>query len=146
MIGRCLRPQAGKVAVVLDHVGNLQRLGHHLEEREWTLDGVRKRAKDAAAPAVRICSTCFAAMPATAQACPECGAVQVQKPRELKVLEGELVEVEIAQRQRRREQGSAQTLEQLIEVGRRRGMKNPHGWARHVLEGRQAKRHHPAAS
>jgi superfamily II DNA or RNA helicase len=146
MIGRCLRPQAGKVAVVLDHVGNVQRLGHHLEQREWTLDGVRKRAKDAAAPAVRICSTCFAAMPATAQACPECGAVQVQKPRELKVLEGELVEVEIAQRQRRKEQGSAQTLEQLIEVGRRRGMKNPHGWARHVLAARQAKQHHPAAS
>jgi hypothetical protein len=66
--------------------------------------------------------------------------VQVQKPRELKVLEGELVEVEIAQRQRRREQGSAQTLEQLIKLGRRRGMKNPHGWAKHVLTARQARK------
>jgi DNA repair protein RadD len=203
MIGRCLRPQAGKVAVVLDHVGNVQRLGHHLEEREWTLDGVRKRAKDAAAPAVRICSTCFAAMPATAQACPECGAVRKITQAELKIIDGELEEirqvlqkghkvelwcenqnewepysytfigyvgpnkngdelVEVADSVRkytcllkhvrrspngfRRQQGTAQTLEQLIEVGRRRGMKNPHGWARHVLAARQAKQHHPTAS
>jgi DNA repair protein RadD len=40
MIGRCLRPQPGKTAVVLDHVGNTLRLGHHLEERDWTLDGL----------------------------------------------------------------------------------------------------------
>jgi superfamily II DNA or RNA helicase len=46
MIGRCLRPQDGKQAVVLDHVGNTQRLGHHLEDREWSLDGVKKRQRD----------------------------------------------------------------------------------------------------
>jgi superfamily II DNA or RNA helicase len=37
------------------------------------------------------------------------------------------------------EQAQAQTLEQLIEVGKRREMKNPHGWARHVMAARQAK-------
>jgi superfamily II DNA or RNA helicase len=42
MIGRCLRPQPGKRAVVLDHVGNTLRLGHHLEPRDWTLDGVAR--------------------------------------------------------------------------------------------------------
>jgi hypothetical protein len=40
----------------------------------------------------------------------------------------------------RREQAKAQTLEQLIEIGKRREMKNPHGWARHVMRARQAKR------
>jgi superfamily II DNA or RNA helicase len=42
MIGRCLRPQPGKRAVVLDHVGNTLRLGHHLEPRDWTLDGIAR--------------------------------------------------------------------------------------------------------
>jgi superfamily II DNA or RNA helicase len=46
MIGRCLRPSHGKTAVVLDHVGNSLRLGHHLEDRDWTLDGARKRHID----------------------------------------------------------------------------------------------------
>jgi hypothetical protein len=43
-------------------------------------------------------------------------------------------------RERAREQAGAQTLEQLIEIGRRRGMKSPQGWARHVLAARQRKR------
>jgi DNA repair protein RadD len=58
MIGRCLRPQPGKTAVVLDHVGNTLRLGHHLEERDWTLDGLRKRDREAA-PSVKVCPQCF---------------------------------------------------------------------------------------
>jgi DNA repair protein RadD len=62
MIGRCLRPQPGKTAVVLDHVGNTLRLGHHLEERDWTLDGLRKRDREAA-PSVKVCPTCFATSP-----------------------------------------------------------------------------------
>lgn len=40
---------------------------------------------------------------------------------------------------RKREQAKAQTLEDLIAVGQRRGMKNPRGWARHVLAARQTK-------
>jgi hypothetical protein len=39
-----------------------------------------------------------------------------------------------------REQSRAQTVEDLIAIGKRRGMKNPRGWARHVLAARQAKR------
>jgi hypothetical protein len=41
----------------------------------------------------------------------------------------------------RTEQATATTLEQLIDVGKRRGMKNPRGWARHVLAARQTKGH-----
>jgi DNA repair protein RadD len=69
MIGRCLRPQDGKQAVVLDHVGNTQRLGHHLEDREWSLDGVKKRPRDAA-PSIKVCPQCFAAMSSQARQCP----------------------------------------------------------------------------
>ena len=92
MIGRCLRPQPGKTAVVLDHVGNTLRLGHHLEERDWTLDGLRKRDREAA-PSVKVCPTCFATSPSTAQVCRDCGHVFAPpERREIKVVEGELVE------------------------------------------------------
>jgi DNA repair protein RadD len=93
MIGRCLRPQPGKTAVVLDHVGNTLRLGHHLEERDWTLDGLRKRDREAA-PSVKVCPTCFATSPSTAQVCRDCGHVFAPpERRELRQVEGELVEL-----------------------------------------------------
>jgi hypothetical protein len=49
-----LAPATWQDAVVLDHVGNTLRLGHHLEERDWTLDGLRKRDREAA-PSVKVC-------------------------------------------------------------------------------------------
>jgi DNA repair protein RadD len=139
MIGRCLRPSGDKVAVVLDHVGNTQRLGHHLDDREWSLDGLRKRAKNAA-PSVKICPKCFAAMPSQSRACPECGHQFAPERRELQHVDGELQEVTRGiPRQRFLEQGQAQTLEDLIKLGQQRNMKNPAGWARHVLAARQSK-------
>ena len=92
MIGRCLRPQPGKRAVVLDHVGNTVRLGHHLEERDWTLDGVAKRDREQA-PSVKVCPQCFAAMASQAKQCGECGHTFAAEARELQQVDGELVEV-----------------------------------------------------
>jgi DNA repair protein RadD len=137
MIGRCLRPQPGKRAVVLDHVGNTLRLGHHLEPREWTLEGLKKRDRDAA-PSVKVCPTCFATSVSTAQVCRECGHVFApQERRELQQVDGELVEIAIAAK--RREQGGAQSLEDLIALGQQRGYKNPVAWAKHVMAARQTK-------
>jgi superfamily II DNA or RNA helicase len=134
MIGRCLRPSPGKAAaVILDHVGNTLRLGHHLEPREWTLDGLAKRDRDKA-PSVKVCPQCFAAMASQAKQCGECGHTFAAEVRELQQVEGELVEV--AARERKQEQGSAATLDELIAIGRRRNMKNPAGWARHVMAAR----------
>jgi superfamily II DNA or RNA helicase len=93
MIGRCLRPSPGKAAaVVLDHVGNTLRLGHHLEPREWTLDGLAKRDREKA-PSVKVCPQCFAAMASQAKQCGECGHTFAAEVRELQQVEGELVEV-----------------------------------------------------
>jgi DNA repair protein RadD len=93
MIGRCLRPQPGKRAVVLDHVGNTLRLGHHLEPRDWSLDGIKKRDREQA-PSVKVCPQCFATSASTVQVCRECGHVFApQKRRELQQVDGELVEM-----------------------------------------------------
>jgi DNA repair protein RadD len=136
MIGRCLRPSGDKVAVVLDHVGNTLRLGHHLEERDWTLEGIRKRDREKA-PSVKVCPKCFAAMSSAARECRECGHQFAAEVRELEVVDGELVE--LAARQRRREQGSATDLQALRELAQRRGYK--HGWAERVHQARLAKRY-----
>lgn len=139
MIGRCLRPSGDKVAVVLDHVGNTQRLGHHLEDREWSLDGVKKRQRDSA-PSIKVCPRCFCAMSSQARVCPECGHEFAPERRELQHVPGELQEVTRGiPRQRFREQGAAQTMEDLIRLGQQRGYKNPRAWAMHVTHGRQLK-------
>jgi DNA repair protein RadD len=136
MIGRCLRPSGDKVAVILDHVGNTLRLGHHLEDRDWSLDGVKKRDREKA-PSVKVCPVCFAANPANAQICVECRHEFRSEVRELRVVDGELVE--LAARARRREQGGATDLESLRELARQRGYKA--GWAERVHQARLAKRH-----
>ena len=137
MIGRCLRPQPGKRAVVLDHVGNTLRLGHHLEPREWTLDGIKKRDREQA-PSVKVCPQCFATSASTSQVCRECGHVFApQERRELQQVDGELVEMEA--RERKREQSSARDLEALRELAQQRGYKR--GWAERVYQARLAKRH-----
>lgn len=136
MIGRCLRPQPGKHAVVLDHVGNTLRLGHHLEDRDWSLDGIKKRDREAA-PSVKVCPACFATSPSAAQVCGDCGHKFRSEVRELRQVDGELVE--IAARERKREQSSAHDLDALRELAQQRGYKA--GWAERVHQARLAKRH-----
>ena len=141
MVGRALRPQEGKVATILDHAGNVLRHGHHLEPRDWTLEGIAKKQREARL-SVKVCPQCFAAMSSQAQVCPECGHRFTVEKRQLRHVEGELQEVQARDAHRFRvEQGQAQTLEALVEVGKKRGMKNPRGWARHVMAARQAKGH-----
>jgi len=201
MIGRCLRPQPGKRAVVLDHVGNSLRLGHHLEPRDWTLDGIPKRDRDKA-PSVKVCPQCFAAMASQAKQCGECGHTFAAEARELQQVEGELVEIQretfrvgdlvkvnatgnqyvigdivrhpsplglhflwkdanlydalipgrpdalgawaadcifVSRPNLKREQGTAQSMEQLVALGQQRGYKNPVAWAKHVMYARSLK-------
>jgi superfamily II DNA or RNA helicase len=146
-VGRGLRVCDGKPhAVVIDHVGNSNRHGLPTEDRPWSLEGKAGR-KDAGerAPSVKICPRCFSAMASRLPQCQECGHQFAPERREIEHIPGQLVEVEARQlqlqREQRREQSEATTLEALIDVGKRRGMKNPRGWARHVLAARQAKGH-----
>jgi superfamily II DNA or RNA helicase len=135
MIGRCLRPQPGKRAVVLDHVGNTLRLGHHLEPRDWTLDGIPKRDREQA-PSVKVCPVCFATAASAAQVCSECGHRFNPEVRELKQVDGELQELAVT---RRRQQGTAQSLDDLRQLAQQRGYKR--GWAERVYQARLLKRH-----
>lgn len=136
MIGRALRPSPGKdEAVILDHVGNLERLGSHLDVQPWTLDGKVKRGK-ASAPSLKVCPKCFACSRPAARECVDCGHEFVVEKRELAVVDGELQEFK---RQQRTEQAMAASIDELVRIGKARRMKNPHGWARHVWAARSIK-------
>jgi superfamily II DNA or RNA helicase len=143
-IGRVLRPSPGKPrAVILDHVGNCRRHGLAEEVRDWSLDGIRKRGKRGPQDDVadtRQCPECFAVHTPSPQ-CPQCLHVYEIKDRIPDVVDGELEELKAREaiRGRKREQGTAQTLEDLIRVGKARGMKNPYGWAHNVFKARQRK-------
>jgi DNA repair protein RadD len=147
-VGRALRPAAGKPhAIILDHAGNHLRHGLPDDEREWSLDGQErsKRGPKAIAP-VRQCPMCYAISRASATACRECGQPFPSAPREIEQRDGELAEVdrdavraqqEAERLARKREQGSAKTLDQLLIVEKAKGYKT--GWAQHVHAARLKK-------
>lgn len=143
-IGRVLRPAPNKLrAVILDHVGNCRRHGLAEEVRDWSLDGIKRRGKRGPQDDVadtRQCPECFA-VHTPSPTCPQCLHVYEIKDRIPDVVDGELEELKAreAVKQRKREQGTAQTLEDLIKVGKARGMKNPYGWAHNVFKARKNK-------
>jgi superfamily II DNA or RNA helicase len=145
-VGRGLRTWPSKSHLtILDHVGLTQKFGLIDEPREWALtysEETRKNKQDSAG--VRVCPKCWAANPARAFRCMNCGEPFKPSPRpEPEHRDGELVEItpeQLAKRAARQEQGRADSLEALTEVGRRRGMRDPAGWARHVFAAREAKR------
>ena len=101
-----------------------------------SLDGTPKRDREKA-PSVKVCPVCFCANSVGAVYCIECRHQFRAEVRELEQVDGELVE--LAARQRRREQGGAQSLEDLRQLAQRRGYKR--GWAERVYEARLARRH-----
>lgn len=165
---RCMRPREGKVAVILDAAGNCGRMingqfvmkhGFPDDDREWTLDGVKKRRlaandneKDVL---VTRCTECLHPHK-PAPLCPACGFVYPKAARYVEQVAGDLVEIEAKereqarqtaeaakleeQRQRKREQAKAETLDELIELGKQRGYRFPRQWAEKIYGSRSKRR------
>ncbi len=143
-VGRCLRAMPGKThAILLDFVNGWFTHGLPDDEYPWTLEGniQKKRKKKDPSEATKICPGCFSAIKRTASVCRYCQHVFTPTSREIINEDGELVELDVKtiQRQKRMEQGSAQTIEDLTKIGYARKMKNPHAWARIVFNARQKK-------
>lgn len=146
-VGRALRPYHGKdYALILDHAGNTIRHGFPDDDREWSLLGTERKKKSESEQNinVRLCGRCFAACRAPISICPHCGYVWPAKPRQVEQADGELQEIDGSQilRAMRREQGMATDLNALIELGKKRGYRNPQYWARCVWASRMNRRRH----
>ena len=134
-IGRCLRLAPEKAtAILLDHVGNSARHGLPTDAQQWSLAGTVKKKQAKQQVHIRICPRCFAANPAGTIICRECGYEWEIQSREIANVDGELVEwtgiktVPPA----RIEEWQARTLEQLQELGRKRGYSPGWAFARHA--------------
>lgn len=141
-VGRSLRPFEGKAhAIILDHAGNSQRHGLPDDEREWSLEGRKKKPRGKPVSSVRICPSCFAANRRGCQICSQCLHTFEVESREIEERDGELSEIDVAQikRDRFREQSQSKTFDQLFALGKARGYKNPFFWAQHILRVRGSK-------
>ena len=145
---RSMRYQPGKVATIIDCVGNYSRNPLFDADVEWNLtQSVRKkpRISDTGDFFIRTCPECFMVFK-TAAVCPFCGAEYPLHPREIKahqdielarITAQEAEEAERKRKQARMEQGKAKTFPELLAIGRERGYKNPAAWAQMVMRGRR---------
>ena len=145
---RAMRYQPGKVATIIDCVGNYSRNPLFDADVEWSLSqSLRKKPRINADGdfSIRTCPRCFKVFE-TASLCPYCGCEYPLHPREIKAHQDiELAritaeEAEEAERKRklaRMEQGKAKTFPELLAIGRERGYKNPAAWAQMVMRGRR---------
>jgi len=145
---RAMRYQPGKVATIIDCVGNYTRNPLFDADVEWSLTQSQRkkpRINTEGDFVIRTCPKCFKVFK-TAPICPYCGTEYPLHPREIKAHQDiELAritaeEAEKAERQRkqaRMEQGRARSFPELLAIGRERGYKNPAAWAQMVLRGRK---------
>lgn len=148
--GRCLRPCEGKeVAIYLDHAGNIERHGLPDEERNWTLEGtnIGQGKGKKAEPSIRICPKCFAAQKSGSSSCLYCSHEFEVKSRKIEQADGPLSKItkeELAERREKKKQRFAQiqaeSLKDLIELGKKRGYKKPEKWATYIYQARQVKK------
>ena len=150
-VGRGLRPAPGKDRLLLlDHVGNVHRHGLPDDPREWSLEGRKKgkrKANEEPDVAIHQCQSCYAVFRPGPSECPKCGEPVKQKPsRELQVVEGELekIDLERARKERKREQGAARTMRELVALGIRREMRKPGAWAAITTASREGRKPTPA--
>lgn len=142
--GRVLRYQPGKTAIILDHVGNSMRHGLPDMDREWALQGSKRKGKSKRDPddfPVKNCPRCGTVNLSSEPICVGCGHKFEIKARDILQVDGELTEIEEQEKLSfRAQRAKAQDFNALVEIGMMRGMKNPHGWARHVLNARESRR------
>ena len=145
---RCMRYLPGKTAKIIDCVGNYLRIGLPTDEREWSLSkptSKRRLTDENGNFYIRSCPECFMTF-ATAPKCPFCGSEYPLHPREIqakqeielrRISEEEAARVNEAKKKSRIEQGRANSFEELVRLGRKRGYKNPAFWAAQVMRGRK---------
>lgn len=142
---RCMRPAPGKKATILDHAGNMERHGFPDDDRECSLEGNAK-SRSGAASVTKECENCFARIHNAATVCKHCGHICGADRGEgggrpdIEQVDGELEQVDkdALKRQKKVEEWTARSLDDLIDLARRRGYRYPEKWAGHKWTARQA--------
>jgi superfamily II DNA or RNA helicase len=117
--GRILRPWNGQQAIILDHGGCVLEHGLPQDDRNFSLEGSKKKRNGKAGAPVRTCPSCFAVLPLCTRICPECDTVLIEQAEVPQEREGTLVEV-------RSDDLKRIELERLRSIADERGYKT--GW------------------
>lgn len=138
---RALRPKPdGRNAIIYDLVGNVFRHGMPTDVRHWNLHEKTRAVNPGGEPdlIVRTCQKCLRAYPGNKPECPYCGHNNGKTRRQIEQeKQAELERIEsVNRKQKKYEQGSAQSFEDLVAIGYQRGYKNPEFWAKKILESR----------
>lgn len=150
--GRVLRYVPGKTAIILDHAGNNLRHGYPDDDYQWSLKGDKDRkggsGGSGGAPPPWICKKCYTSIRRPfPEVCHYCKTPLPKDPDAILMpAKGELLEVKEehkaqSRHQRLKEQEACKTINELIDLARRRGYKNPQTWASGVFMAREAKKH-----
>lgn len=129
---RCMRYQEGKVAIIIDHVGNVGRFGTPDMEREWSLEP--KKGSNTTVEEenpVKQCQECYYTVLRSTQVCPECGNEFKAEEVEVEQIEGELVEIDSLGvfTTDYREPKDCKSMGELYTLAKNKGYKP--GWAYH---------------
>lgn len=143
MVGRVLRPKTYP-GIILDHAGHLKEFGFPDDEVEWSLSGIEKTGKTV----TYQCEGCGAEVPISTPVCKACGHKHdTDKPkrasagggREVEFKDGDLQEVdrEAIRKGKKLEEWQCESIDELIDLAKRRGYKFPEQWAAHMFTARK---------
>jgi len=137
---RCLRinpRNSAKKAQIIDMVGNVYKFNLPTIHRDWTLVGKKrliKRDNDIEV-ICRQCKNCLRVYPGTSSICPYCQNYNGKTKKQIEIeKEKELIEIKKLEKIK---QGQARSYEQLVQIAKDRGYKNPYGWAYYVYNNRK---------
>lgn len=135
---RCMRFKPNKRAIILDFVGNYERHGLPDDEREWSLDRIKRvrvSANDEPKVLIRNCPNCFKVYSASlGVVCPYCQFNVGKTKEEIEYDEKqELIKLEAYERKSKRmEVGMAKTKADLERIAKDRGYAR--GWVYNMMK------------
>lgn len=140
---RCLTPRDGKRAIIIDYVGNVYTHGMPTEARNYSLNNNIRIRNISREPdvIVRECKECFRVYKGNGPICPYCGHNNGKTQKQIEEdKKAELERItEMKRKAAKREVGMAKSEQELINIGIKRGYKNPYYWARTILAARRNK-------
>ena len=138
MVGRVLRPSSGKPdAIILDHAGCVHEHGMPDEDRQYSLEGSKRKRKKPGqrnTPRAQTCEKCFAAFPMGTRKCPGCGwSVYVAaRPNPTIDDRARLKEISQVQAREKRNLRVRKDLERYQQIAASKGYKS--GWIFHRMK------------
>lgn len=137
---RCMRYKPNKRAIILDFVGNFERHGLPDDDREWSLESIKRPRSTTTEPKIltRTCPNCYKVYQAKlGLKCPYCNSIVSKTKKEIEYdKQQELIKVEAINRKKKRmEVGRSQTRDDLERIARERGYKRSWVWVQCKLKG-----------